>query len=199
MARLPRLLKQDPTAFFDTIYPSRGPKPQAGCSVAAWEAHCRNVFELPATPPSEIMPVPDPDHLPFTASSIRAALGGCYKGNKSSGPSPVPTQLVKHLHGKNDETLAAFFAHVATTQLPTAWNTVRVTPVHKKGDKSHACNYRPVSVLGPVAKLFATCLSMLLEQETTHRDWHAPTQAGFRRRHRLEDLAVPVDYAISRA
>ena len=71
--------------------------------------------------------------------------------------------------------------------------------MHKRGDKREAQNYRPISVLGPLAKLFATCLNLALERKAVEHGWYAATQAGFRRRHRLEDLAVPVDYAIARA
>ena len=45
------------------------------------------------------------------------------------------------------------------------WNTSRVTPVFKKGDKTLAANYQPVSVLGPIAKLYATCINLELERQ----------------------------------
>ena len=68
--------------------------------------------------------------------------------------------------------------------------------MHKKGSREDAANYRPVSVMGPLAKLFAACLNGALEWEAQSKGWRAPTQAGFRCHHRLEDLIVPVDYLI---
>ena len=38
-----------------------------------------------------------------------------------------------------------------------------------------------------------------LEARSLCHAWHAPTQAGFRRYYRLEDLIVPVDYLLARA
>ena len=49
--------------------------------------------------------------------------------------------------------------------IPEQWNTSRVTPVFKKEDKTLAANYQPVSVLGPIAKLYATCINLELEHQ----------------------------------
>ena len=85
---LPRLLKTDPTTYYDVIHPRRGPKPAAGCTTKDWEEYCKRVFDLPAQELTEILPNPDPTGLPFTATDIRSALR-VFKGNKSSGPSPL--------------------------------------------------------------------------------------------------------------
>ena len=71
--------------------------------------------------------------------------------------------------------------------------------MYKKGDKAVAANYRPVSVLGPLAKLFAACLNGELERQAALNNWHAPMQAGFRKRNHLEDLLLLVDFVIARA
>ena len=55
------------------------------------------------------------------------------------------------------------------------WNTSRVTPVFKKGDKTLVANYRPVSVMGPIAKLYMTCLSLELERQAQAKGWRAAT------------------------
>ena len=91
------------------------------------------------------------------------------------------------------------FKAITRTHIPAQWNTTRITPVHKKGSMLSAANYRPVSVMGPLAKLFSTCMNMRLEAEAYSKAWRAPTQAGFRKHHRLEDLVIMVDYAIARA
>ena len=146
----------------------------------------------------EITPHPDPTHLPFTAEDIRSALQ-VFKGNKSSGPSFLPSQLVKHLHGQNDVVISEFFKHFVEHGIPKAWNLVQVTPVHKRGNQADAKNYCPVSIMGPLAKLYACCLNLELETRATLHAWRAPTQAGFRRHYHLEDLIVPVDYLLERA
>ena len=68
-----------------------------------------------------------------------------------------------------------------------------------EGSQADAKNYCPISVMGPLAKLYACCLNLELETRAAHHAWRAPTQAGFRRYYRLEDLIVPVDYLLARA
>ena len=57
--------------------------------------------------------------------------------------------------------------------IPEQWNTSRVTPVFKKGDKTLAANYQPVSVMGPIAKLYATCINLELEHQVQANSWWA--------------------------
>ena len=52
--------------------------------------------------------------------------------------------------------------------------------------------------MGPIAKLFACFLNLSLETQASLHGWRIPTQAGFRRHYRLEDLLVPVDYILAR-
>ena len=53
--------------------------------------------------------------------------------------------------------------------------------------------------MGPLAKLYACCLNLSLETQASLHGWCAPTQAGFCRHYRLEDLLVLVDYILARA
>ena len=73
-------------------------------------------------------------------------------------------QLVKHLHAWNGDTISNLFHAVTIRGIPAARNTLKLTAVFKKGDKTIASNYRPVGVMGPIAKLYATCLTGALEQ-----------------------------------
>ena len=63
--------------------------------------------------------------------------------------------------------------------IPEQWNMTRVTPVFKKGDKTIAANCRPVSVMGPIAKLYATCINLELERQAQANGWRAVVNAGF--------------------
>ena len=72
-------------------------------------------------------------------------------------------------------------------------------PVFTKGNKQFRSNYRSVSVMGPFAKLYATCLNLALAQQAKAGGWWASTQAVFRQKQLLEDLVVPVDCLLDRA
>ena len=89
------------------------------------------------------------------------------------------------------------FAAIATLGMPEQWNRTHIPPVHKKGSREDAANYHPVSVMGPLAKIFAARLNGAMEREVQSKGWQAPKQAGFQCHHRLEDLIVPVDHLIS--
>ena len=43
----------------------------------------------------------------------------------------------------------------------------------KKGNKTLAANYRPVSVMGPTAKLYMTCINLELEHQAQANSWQA--------------------------
>ena len=122
----------------------------AGCTPVAYREHCKQVFELPAAAPSETIPNTNPTRQPFLPDCIREVLDTSYKGNKSSGPNHVPTQMIKHLHARNNSSLSRLFHRVTREGIPDYWNTARLIPVYKKDNKAVAVNYRPVSVLGQV-------------------------------------------------
>jgi hypothetical protein len=43
-------------------------------------------------------------------------------------------------------------------KIPSLWKCANVTPVHKKGPKDVVSNYRPVSGLCSISKLFERCI-----------------------------------------
>ena len=53
--------------------------------------------------------------------------------------------------------------------------------------------------MDPFAKLYMSCINLVVTDFAEANHLRAGTQAGFRPRHRLEDLTVPADYCIDRA
>ena len=76
---------------------------------------------------------------------------------------------------RNYGAILTMFKAIASTLLPLSWNMTRITPVHKKGVTSLVENYQPISLMGPIAKLFSACMNMELEYITELNDWWAPT------------------------
>ena len=111
----------------------------------------------------------------------------------------MPTQLLKYVSSSCYQYLSSIFNHFAATQLPDAWLTSAITAVFKKGDPNEAKNYRCIAVMGPFPKLYTSCLNRHLTALADANDWRAPTQAGFRKHHRLEDMVLAIDFAIDRA
>ena len=72
---------------------------------------------------------------------------------------------------RNDGVILTMFKASASSLLPLHWNTTRITPVHEKGATNLAENYQPVSMIGPINKLFSACMNMELEHVTELNDW----------------------------
>ena len=53
--------------------------------------------------------------------------------------------------------------------------------------------------MGPFPKLYTSCLNRQLTALADANGWRAPTQAGFRKHHRLEDMVLAIDFALDRA
>lgn len=75
--------------------------------------------------------------------------------NKGWGPDEVPPKILRHCR----ELLAApicdlFNKSVAMGIFPDAFKPAYVVPIHKKGPVEDVCNYRPISILSALSKVF---------------------------------------------
>ena len=66
-----------------------------------------------------------------------------------------------------------------TAQNPCHWKTAHIRPIFKKGNKEDVSNYRPVSLLHVVSKIFDKCVFMDLYEH--YRSWFHNSQYGFRK------------------
>ena len=79
--------------------------------------------------------------------------------------------------------------------VPDSWQTTAIAPVWKrKGDPDDASMYRDISVVHPLAKLYARVLLGRLDTAAAARHLHAPEQAGFRQGYRIEDHQLLLTY-----
>ena len=74
--------------------------------------------------------------------------------NKASGPHGVPTYLLRELSHELAPILASFFQQsLDQGQLPNDWIKANVVPILKKGKRSLASNYRPLSLTSVTSKI----------------------------------------------
>ena len=100
------------------------------------------------------------------------------KNKISAGVDEVPGKVVK-LMGKNIvEELTTLLNAVARWGLPRHWRRAIVRPLHKKGDKSDQRNYRPISNICALSKLYERCV--LNEIDKVEIDTQGENQHGFR-------------------
>ena len=108
---------------------------------------------------------------------------------KATGPDEISPHLLKKCASELAKPLMRIFrACVRTQTWPTLWKTARVTPVHKKNEKCNPKNYRPVSLLSVISKIFE---KIIAKQLTEHLDQHhllSNRQFGFRKNRSTADL-----------
>ena len=102
------------------------------------------------------------------------------KINKSSGPDGIHPRILY----ENSEQLAypltlLFDATMNSGSIPIKWKTAEVKPIFKKGDRSAAGNYRPVSLTSVVCKLFESFIRDALCSHLVTNNLLSPYQFGF--------------------
>jgi hypothetical protein len=141
-------------------------------------------------------------------TAIKIGLEGVYKIlnrfqiHKVTGPDKISCRILKEMAAEVAPILHIFFqASINQGILPTDWKTANVVPIFKKGDKSKAENYRPVSLTSVVCKRLEHIIcSSIMEHLDRHKFLH-DAQDGFRKRRSCEsqfiltiqDLAKNID------
>ena len=76
-----------------------------------------------------------------------------------------------------------FNSSIDTSQFPSNWKVARVTPIFKEGDKTEKSNYRPISVLSVISRVFEKLIANKLSQYFGDNDPFHPGQSRFRKLH----------------
>ena len=75
--------------------------------------------------------------------------------DKASGIDGKSNKVLKMCHKELSVPLALIFKKAMDTQtFPNSWKQANVVPIFKKGDRNLTSNYRPVSLLSTVSKVF---------------------------------------------
>jgi len=109
-------------------------------------------------PPITVRHDPNLSNITLTQPEVLKQL---HKLNpsKASGPDSIPTKVLKECaHAISDSLTSLFNISLATATLPTSWKHANIIPIHKKGDKHAATNYRPISLLPVISKVLERCL-----------------------------------------
>ena len=81
-----------------------------------------------------------------------------------------------------ENSLAVLFnTSIETSQFPDSWKVGRVAPIFKDGDKTEKSNYRPISVLPVISRLFEKLVFEQLYEFMEENGHFTSDQSGFLR------------------
>ena len=103
------------------------------------------------------------------------------KVNKSPGPDKISPRVLQEVKFQISKPLSILFnKSLALGKVPLDWKSANVTPIFKKGEKSHPGNYRPISLTSVVCKLLETVIRNNMVKFLEDNQFMKDSQHGFR-------------------
>lgn len=102
------------------------------------------------------------------------------KNGKSPGPGGLPIELLKHAPDSLIDILQVIFNKclIGGEEPPKEWKLAHLTSIHKKGSKKECKNYRGISVIATVGRLYGRILKERLEDNITIEEEQSGFTAG---------------------
>ncbi len=75
--------------------------------------------------------------------------------------------------------LEVLYAAVWRLGVPKCWKLARTIPIFKKGSTEDYSNFRPISLLSTLYKLFSGCIASRITTVASGNEWLSPEQKGF--------------------
>ena len=106
------------------------------------------------------------------------------KPAKSFGTDNISSYFMTLALPYIENSLAFLFnTSIETSQFPDSWKVARITPIFKDGGRTEKSNYRPISVLPVISKLFEKLVFNQLYQYMKENGLFTSDQSGFLRLH----------------
>ena len=121
--------------------------------------------------------------------------------SKASAPDCIPVVVLKNCQPERSYILAKLFNMcLKESCFPDCWKVSSVVPVFKNvGERSTAKNYRPVSLLSVVSKVFEKLVNNRIVDQLEKSGLFSDFQYGFRSSRSTADLLTVVSDRIARA
>ena len=130
------------------------------------------------------------DGVVITEDDVRRHLKGT-NTSKAPGPDGVSPHFLKKCAEQLTWPLTFIFRQCLQHGVwPSQWKEARVTPVHKKSLRSEPGNYRPISLLSVVSKIFERIIGEQLTAYLEENHLQSPRQFGFKKGHSTSDLLL---------
>jgi hypothetical protein len=127
---------------------------------------------------SSIFPSMDP--ITITNNGVTKLLEQLDK-NKSKGPDGISPYILKECACELAPLLTIIFNQsINSGQVPADWLDANVVPLHKKGKRDEADNYRPVSLTCIISKVLEHIIFSSIARHLENYQMLSPAQHGFR-------------------
>ena len=118
------------------------------------------------------------DFVPEKLASIIKSLNP----NKAHGWDEISVRMIQISGDALIPPLIIIFNNIITTGIyPTSWKKANIVPIHKKEDKTLVKNYRPISLLPILGKMFEKCIYDSIYGYFEDNNLFTSCQSGFRK------------------
>ena len=119
------------------------------------------------------------DNLYISDEDVASALASL-QSKASKTPDKIPPIFLKNVGDVLIPALKHLFqASLNNGVLPLQWKTALVNPVHKKGSKNNALNYRPISLTSSLCRLLETIIKTKILYHLYQNNLVSTKQHGF--------------------
>ena len=117
------------------------------------------------------------------------------KPHKATGPDGLPARLLKETASEIAPAVSLLFqVSLDQGKVPASWKVALIAPVFKKGNRSSAANYRPISLTSISCKLCEHIIHSTISRHLDRTDILSDAQHGFRKKRSCEtQLLLTVD------
>ena len=126
--------------------------------------------------------IPDMPSFDINVCGVEKLLKNI-NGKKACGPDEISSWILKEASEIAPFLQFIFMQSIKTAEVPRDWKLANVVAIYKKGKKSDASNYRPVSLTSVTCKMIE---HIIFHHVMSHLDEHnilAADQHGFRKGH----------------
>ena len=190
-----------PRDYWNIINKSaEGKKVEAKVSLDTFYEHFKDLSVT--KPETEHATNESPDPSPFLNKSITPeevlVVAKVLKMNKASGPDGIRNEFLRNLPNNLIELFSHFFNKILDTGLiPEEWSVGIILPLYKKkGPQTDPSNYRGITLLSCLGKLFTAILNRRITQFMGSNNLLGMEQAGFRASHSTQDHVFVLHHII---
>ena len=118
---------------------------------------------------------------PITVGEVKSIIKEL-KAGKASGHDEVVNEALKYAPEGFFDVVTKLYNRVKDqSKVPKAWNRGRVVLIHKKGSRTDASNYRPITVLTAMNAVYSKTLNARLVEVVERHRLLGEVQNGFRK------------------